>query len=84
MHKLRLASTTGATPKPYDKAGSYALAGENDLAFEWLNKAYELPIFFCFATDARFDSLRSDPRYEGLLHKLKLPEDAIARHLVPR
>ena len=67
--------------KPFDLAGMYASAGERDMAFEWLEKAYELPVVVPFVTDARFDSLRDDPRFEQLLRKLNLPEDAIQRHL---
>jgi hypothetical protein len=88
VHRLALGKRedeiSGLSKPYYDLAGTYALAGENDLAFESLNKAYELPVPFCFATEARFDSLRDDPRYEGLLRKLKLPEDAIARHMTVR
>lgn len=70
-----------STLKPYDAAAQYALIGVTDQAFEWLNKAYELPLGIAFFTDARFDSLRHDPRYEKLLRKLNLPEEAIQRHL---
>jgi len=67
--------------KPYDVAGIYACIGETDLAFEWLEKAYALPIRLPFLADARFDSLRDDDRFEQLLRKLNLPEEAIQRHL---
>jgi TolB-like protein len=67
--------------KPYDIAASYAYAGEKDLAFEWLSKAYELPVRYPVMTDFRFDSLREDPRYVQLLRKLNLPEEVINRHL---
>ncbi len=67
--------------KPYDIAAAYAYAGETELAFKWLNVTYEAPVFMPFVTDARFDSLRDDPRYEQLLRKLNLPEEAIAIHL---
>jgi DNA-binding winged helix-turn-helix (wHTH) protein/TolB-like protein len=67
--------------KTVDIAGSYALAHEEDQAFKWLEKALELPLLIPFVTDARFDSLRDDPRFGQLLRKLKLPEEAIQRHL---
>jgi len=80
--RLRLLEVEGmGLRKPYDIAAFYAQAGEEDLAFDWLNKAFQLPVFLCFFTDARFDSLRDDPRFEQLLRKLNLPEDAIQRHL---
>jgi hypothetical protein len=65
-------------------AAAYSLAGEKDLAFEWLEKVYESRVvgfYQVFPVDARFDSLRSDARYEQLLRKLNLPEEAIQRHL---
>jgi serine/threonine-protein kinase len=63
--------------KPYDRAWQHALAGDADEAFKLLNEAYELPLSLPFVTDTRFDSLRDDPRYEQLLRKLNLPEEAI-------
>jgi tetratricopeptide (TPR) repeat protein len=65
----------------YDIGAAYAFAGEKDRAFDWLSKACEFPNTMLFVTDARCDSLRDDPRYEQLLRKLNLPEEAIARHL---
>ena len=44
-------------------------------------EAYALPIWLPFPADARFDSLRDDDRFEQLLRKLNLPEEAIQRHL---
>lgn len=76
-----VAESEGGIRKPDDMAGNYALIGEKDLAFEWLEKAYELPIHPLFLSDPRFDSLRSDARSEQLLRKLNLPEEAIQRHL---
>lgn len=66
----------------YDIAGAHAFAGEKEMAFKWLSRACELPNLMSFVTDARFDSLRDDPRYEQLQRKLNLPEEAIARHLI--
>jgi tetratricopeptide (TPR) repeat protein len=65
----------------YNLAAAYAVAGNKDAAFRELKTHYGSPSLILFATDARFDSLRSDPRFEGLLRKLKLPEEAIQRHL---
>ena len=60
-----------------DLAVAYAMAGDKDNAFEWLNKVYEeregrsITLLKC---DPYFKRLRGDPRYVALLHKLGLPE----------
>jgi len=55
------------------RAVIYAGLGEKDRAFEWLNKALNdrEPIALINA-DSRFDPLRSDPRFEGVLRRLGL------------
>ena len=65
----------------------YAELGDRDKAFEWLEKAWEQPLwgYKNAPSSCTWDTLRDDPRFEKLLRKLNLPEDAIARHLtVPR
>lgn len=59
---------------PEDVAAIYAFLGENDQAFKWLEKAYQdrASRLFCIKVDARFDSLRSDPRFQALLRKMNL------------
>jgi len=57
-------------------AGSYALLGEKDRAFRWLEKAYAeksggLPYI---KPSLAYDSLRSDPRYADLLKRMGLPQ----------
>jgi TolB-like protein len=71
----------GPLGKPYDIAAGYARIGDKDEAFKWLNRAFELPVGAPVPTDARFDPIRTDPRYEEFLIKMKLPEEIIARHL---
>lgn len=56
----------------YWVGSTYALLGETDLAFKWLNKAIRLgnqnkPYFIA---DKNLDSLRSDPRWNDILEKL--------------
>jgi len=53
----------------------YALRGEIDLAFEWLNKAYDnrdSAMAYVFIWPG-FDNLHDDPRWKPLLDKMGLP-----------
>jgi TolB-like protein/cytochrome c-type biogenesis protein CcmH/NrfG len=60
----------------YQVAEVYAWRGEKDLAFEWLDRAYAErdPGVTLLKLDPIVDSLRNDPRFAVLLHKLRLPE----------
>ena len=65
----------GKDALPANIAVAYALAGNRDKAFEFLDRAYadqddELTAVIRFPA---FDSLHSDPRWAALLHKLGLP-----------
>jgi hypothetical protein len=65
----------GKDALPANIAIAYALAGNRDKAFEFLDRAYadqddELTAVVRFPA---FDSLHSDPRWAALLHKLGLP-----------
>jgi TolB-like protein/DNA-binding winged helix-turn-helix (wHTH) protein/tetratricopeptide (TPR) repeat protein len=60
---------------PYVMATVYATLGEKDRAFELLEKAYReksLDISWHLKADLRLDNLRSDPRYQSLLHRTRL------------
>ena len=60
---------------PYTMAAVYAGLGENDKAFEFLEKACSgksLDITLFLQTDLALDSMRSDPRFQGLLRGLVL------------
>ncbi len=59
---------------PYRFAILYTGTGQKDLAFEWLNKAYdELDILLVNVNVSPFfDSLREDPRFADLLQRLSL------------
>ena len=56
-----------------DMARVYAGLGENDKAFQWLEKGSE-DRFTVVTTimDPRFDPLRSDPRWTDLLRRMNL------------
>jgi len=57
-------------------AGNYALLGEKDRAFSWLEKAFREKSggLLNIKSAPVFDSLRSDPRYADLLKRMGLPQ----------
>jgi TolB-like protein/DNA-binding winged helix-turn-helix (wHTH) protein/Tfp pilus assembly protein PilF len=61
--------------RPLEIAYDYTMLGEKELAFEWLEKAYEEHGFgmLSLGVDRRFDSLHSDPRFQDLLRRIGLP-----------
>jgi adenylate cyclase len=72
----------GTRKRPKDEspgvvASLYALAGDKDSAFEWLDKAYaerdgeDITLLKC---DPAFKNLRGDPRFGDLLRRMGLPE----------
>lgn len=59
-----------------DIAECYAVLGDNDEAFFWLNKGYEerqAGVYY-LGVIPLFDNLRSDPRYADLLRRMGLPQ----------
>lgn len=56
-------------------AADYALLGEKDKAFEWLERAFrERDVAFVYLkVDDSFEALRSDPRFQDLVRRLGLP-----------
>jgi TolB-like protein/Flp pilus assembly protein TadD/predicted Ser/Thr protein kinase len=56
----------------YDIAIVYTGLGERDRALEWLSKAYDQHAGFMVYVylDPRLQSLRGDPRFEDLLHRM--------------
>jgi tetratricopeptide (TPR) repeat protein len=50
--------------------------GENDRAFEWLDKAYEGQdsLLILLKVEPMFDSIRNDPRFTELLRRVNLPQ----------
>ena len=59
----------------YRIAGCYAMLGEKDLAFQYLDRAYQLhhSDLLSMNVDPELDSLRSDPRFLSLRRKVGLP-----------
>ena len=60
---------------PIWMAADYAELGENDKAFEWLNKTIltNNPNRKFIKTDDRLKALRTDPRFRDLVHNLGFP-----------
>jgi tetratricopeptide (TPR) repeat protein len=64
----------GLLPLAVTIAGDYALLGETKEAFEWLEKAFherEHDLMY-LNVDDRFAALRSDPRFQNLVHLIGL------------
>ncbi|HJU92616.1 MAG TPA: protein kinase [Pyrinomonadaceae bacterium] len=61
---------------PYRIAAIHAALGDKDRAFKWLEHAYEGrdPWLIWLAVDPVVDSLRSDKRFDDLLHRMGLTE----------
>jgi TolB-like protein/DNA-binding winged helix-turn-helix (wHTH) protein/Flp pilus assembly protein TadD len=59
---------------PYTMATIYAVLGENDKAFEFLERAYSQKSFdiLSLKSDLLLDNLRRDPRFQNLLHRMGL------------
>ena len=55
-------------------AGLYALAGESDRAFQWLERAYDVrdPNMPHLAVVPALDSMHDDPRFQDLLRRMNL------------
>ena len=72
----------GTSKRPRDQspgnvASLYALAGDKDSAFKWLDKAYverDGEDITLLKVDPAFKNLRSDPRFAALLRRMGLPE----------
>jgi serine/threonine-protein kinase len=71
--------------RPDMAAWYYVQLGDMDMALEWLEKSWlsDLPLWGLENAPScwKWDSLRDDPRFQQLLRKLNLPEQAIQRHL---
>jgi tetratricopeptide (TPR) repeat protein len=58
-------------------ASLYALSGDKDKAFEWLDKAYEErdgQDIALLKRDPAYKNMRTDPRFAAMLHRMGLPE----------
>jgi serine/threonine protein kinase/tetratricopeptide (TPR) repeat protein len=72
---LNLMLDPSPLPPPAAVAEAYALAGDRNNAFAYLEKAYaeqDAELMACIRFPA-FDQLRSDPRWASLMNRLDLP-----------
>jgi TolB-like protein/DNA-binding winged helix-turn-helix (wHTH) protein len=75
--ELEASKQPGAHSSPSNLAAAYALAGQTDTAFGWLEKAYEAregEDLTLLKYAPGYKNLRSDPRFSALLRKMGLPE----------
>jgi len=76
---LRRAQNDYPRPLSWDIAGDYALLGERDSAFAWLERAFrerDGALAF-FTVDDHFYALRSDPRFRDLARRMGLPDSGV-------
>ncbi len=59
---------------PLAIAEYYARAGQSDLAFPWLERAFQehIPFLAHLKADPSYDPIRTDPRFENLLRRMNL------------
>ena len=76
VRDLQERSKRGYVPA-YDLAVVHLALGENETALQWLQKAYDQHDWavIVLAVEPRLDPLRSDPRFQLLLHKVGLQEN---------
>ena len=58
----------------------YVGLGDNDQAMVWLNRAYQARFNPSILMRPAFDPLRSDPRFQELLHRIGLPSREAVGH----
>ncbi len=75
LDELRERSRRGYVAAYYF-ADIYAGLRQRDLALQWLEKAYQErePALLWTAVDLRYDWLRSDPRFQELMRRMRLPQ----------
>jgi TolB-like protein/Tfp pilus assembly protein PilF len=61
---------------PVEVAGLYAMAGEDSLALDWLERAFEErdPDLPYLSVEPHYDGFREDPRFLALLRRMNLPD----------
>jgi len=61
---------------PHYIADIYIALGDKDLAFRWMDKAYQehSPGIIMLKADPKYNPIRSDQRFSDLMHRLRIPE----------
>jgi TolB-like protein/DNA-binding winged helix-turn-helix (wHTH) protein len=75
--ELKAGQQPGASVSPFMLAADYAMAGQTDKAFEYLEKSYEEregQDLTLLKFDPSYKNLRSDPRFSAMLRKIGLPQ----------
>src|SRR5260370_23145946 len=68
-------SKPGSKPTGQDVALIYFALGDNDVGFQWLTRAFDQRELVVYVrAHPRFDSVRSDPRFETLARRLGVPD----------
>jgi hypothetical protein len=64
-----------STVDPTNIAIVYAALGDYDVAFEWLEKAFQnrYRVILWIKSIPEFDPMRNDPRFADLLRRMNLP-----------
>jgi TolB-like protein/DNA-binding winged helix-turn-helix (wHTH) protein len=75
--ELKAGQQPGASASPFMLAAGYAVTGQTDKAFEYLEKSYEEregQDLTLLKVDPSYKNLRSDPRFSAMLRKIGLPQ----------
>jgi len=72
---LQRAIKDSAGTLTFETALAYSVRGERDLAFDWLDRAYQQksPALYKIKGEPLFNDLKSDPRYAAFLKRMNLP-----------
>ena len=78
-------NSRGRELKPTAVAGVYAWLGENNLALDWLEKAYDQrdPNLVFLNVAPNMDPLRSSPRFQSLVRRVNLPATPLSNQYQP-
>jgi TolB-like protein/DNA-binding winged helix-turn-helix (wHTH) protein len=71
LRKMMEEAKAGAR-RPYDVAHVATMKGDRSLALDWLEKSYQHHDYWMLYinVDPEYDTLRSDPRFQAIIHRL--------------